>query len=154
MLLLVFSGLLCTLQGYSQANTTLSNLVSPTSINQTLTPNANNTLSLGSASRSWRFLYIDSQVYIKDLLAIHSRGTGNFFTGQNSGNLTLTGAYNAGFGQSALPALTTGQSNTALGFSALYSNTTGSNNVATGVKALNFNTSGKNNVASGYRALA
>jgi trimeric autotransporter adhesin len=138
---------------YSQANTALSNLVSPTSINQTLTPASNNGLALGSAARSWRFLYIDSQIYIKDLVAIHSRGTGNFFTGQSAGNLAFTGIYNAAFGQTALNHLTNGSSNVALGFSALYENTSGSNNTAAGTKALNFNTSGKNNVASGYRAL-
>jgi trimeric autotransporter adhesin len=138
---------------YTQANTTLSNLVSPTSVNQSLLPSANNAFTLGSTTRSWRFLYIDSQIYIKDVLAIHSRGTGNFFTGQSAGNLTLTGSYNTAFGQSALPVLTSGGSNVALGFSAMYSNTTGINNTATGVKALNFNTTGRHNTATGYRAL-
>jgi trimeric autotransporter adhesin len=137
---------------WSQANTALSNLVS-TSINQSLLPNGNNTLSLGSTTRSWRFLYLDSQVYIKDVLAIHSRGTGNFFTGQGAGNLTFTGTYNSAFGQSALPVLSSGSSNTAIGFSAMYSNNTGTNNTAIGTKAMNFNTSGRSNVAAGYRAL-
>ena len=150
-LLLVFTSVFSQ-RVYSQANTALSNLTS-TSINQSLLPSSNNNLSLGSTTRSWRFIYLDSALYLKDLLTIHSRGTGNFFTGQNAGNLTLTGTYNAGFGQSTLPVLSSGSSNTALGFSALYVNTTGSNNTSVGVKSLSANTSGRNNSAVGYRAL-
>ena len=75
---------------FAQANTSLSNLVA-TNINQPLTPNANNSLSLGSITRSWRFLYLDSAVYLRDIAAIHARGSNNFFAGLGAGNFTLTG---------------------------------------------------------------
>ncbi len=47
----------------SAANTTLSNLVSPTSINQALLPSAGGTKDLGTASSFWRDLYLGN---IKD----------------------------------------------------------------------------------------
>ncbi len=138
---------------YSQANTNLSNLVSPISINQHLLPNADNVLDLGSATRSWRFVYLDSQVYLKNILAIHARGIGNFFTGLSAGNNTLTGTYNSGFGQFALSRLTSGIRNSAMGYGTLASTTMGSFNVANGSNALFANTTGTSNTANGYATL-
>lgn len=42
------------------ANTSLSNLAAATSINVGLTPNANNTLDLGSTTANWNELYVNS----------------------------------------------------------------------------------------------
>ncbi|MGB4929684.1 MAG: hypothetical protein WBP43_06925, partial [Chitinophagales bacterium] len=42
------------------ANTSLSNLAAATSINVALTPNANNTLDLGSTTANWNELYVNS----------------------------------------------------------------------------------------------
>ncbi|MBX7142541.1 MAG: hypothetical protein K1X63_15815 [Chitinophagales bacterium] len=56
---------------FSQANTSLSNLVSPTSVNQSLLPSSDNSKSLGSSALSWKDGYFD--------------GTGYFLTGLNVG---------------------------------------------------------------------
>ena len=69
---------------------------------------------------------------------IDSFGAGNVFIGANSGvagNLTLTGTYNIGIGDSALIGLTTGGFNVAIGMQALTAQTTSSNNVAIGYQA-------------------
>ncbi|MFI5172704.1 MAG: hypothetical protein ACHQFW_09945 [Chitinophagales bacterium] len=42
------------------ANTSLSNLAAATSVNQNLTPNANNTIDLGSSSFNWNELYVNN----------------------------------------------------------------------------------------------
>lgn len=62
------------------------------------------------------------------------RGT-NTFTGQQSGNLSLTGDFNNGYGLLALGSVTTGDNNNALGTSALGGLTTGSDNIAIGDNA-------------------
>src|SRR5438270_1266441 len=49
---------------YCQANTTLSNLVSPTAVNQTVQPKATNSYNLGSSSLSWKDLYLRGHVYL------------------------------------------------------------------------------------------
>jgi hypothetical protein len=69
-----------------------------------------------------------------------------------SGNTTMTGCCNAGFGASALGQNTTGEGNVAVGESALYSNTTGSESVAFGRHALAFSTTSYYNTAVGTYA--
>src|SRR5690349_3815659 len=66
MIVLPYSSML-----YGQANTTLSNLVSPTSVNQSLLPNADNARELGSATKGWRKLYLDSAIYMVGSKFIH-----------------------------------------------------------------------------------
>lgn len=84
---------------------------------------------------------------------ISNFGSQNTFVGANSGNFTMTGANNAGFGTDVLNANTSGLGNTAAGASALALNTEGSNNAALGVGALGNNTTGSDNVALGASAL-
>lgn len=86
-ILLVFITSVVTYNAQRHANTALSNLVSPTSVNQSLLPSTDNIINLGSVANSWRSVYLDSQIYIKNILAIHSRGSGNFFAGLNAGRL-------------------------------------------------------------------
>lgn len=138
--------------GFGQANTTLSNLNSPIAINLSLTPANNNGLSLGSISKSWRILYIDSSVYLKDSLFLHNKGTRNSFTGERAGYSITTASDNAAFGYHALYADTTTSYNSAFGSLALAKNTS-SYNSAFGYQALNGNTRGKYNTASGAYAL-
>jgi trimeric autotransporter adhesin len=147
------AALLHGLDGYSQANTTLSNLVAPTAVNQSLLPNTANTRDLGSAARRWRLFYFDSAIYMKTVLTIHARGTGNFFAGQQSGNLTLTGNSNSGFGQLALNKLTSGVNNAATGYKALYATTSGNSNTAAGREAAVNTTTGSFNTALGFQSL-
>jgi trimeric autotransporter adhesin len=141
------------LDGYSQANTTLSNLVAPTAINQSLLPNTANTRDLGSATRRWRLFYFDSAIYMKTILTIHARGTGNFFAGQQAGNLTLTGNSNSAFGQLALNKLTSGVNNAAIGYRSLFATTTGNSNTAAGREAAANTTTGSFNVAVGFQSM-
>jgi hypothetical protein len=84
---------------------------------------------------------------------IHTFGSGNFFAGENAGNLTMTGVSNTATGEAVLINNTTGSNNTATGRSALISNTTGSSNTAMGLDALINNTTGNNNTAMGHGAL-
>ena len=60
---------------------------------------------------------------------------------------------NTSFGERALESNTTGDFNTAYGFSALWLNTTGTANTAIGVSALDNNIAGSNNTAIGVSAL-
>jgi trimeric autotransporter adhesin len=84
---------------------------------------------------------------------IHNYGSGDTFVGEISGNFTMTGADNTGFGYGTLLTDTSGDSNTAVGVEALVANTTGSANTAIGDAAAIFNTSGSHNTAVGYTAL-
>jgi len=156
--------------GFGQANTSLSNLSSPTAANQHLLPDANNKRNLGSASKSWRILYLDSAIYLKDSLFIHRRGTNNTFVGENAGKATASassntavgynalfndgsGGYNAAMGSYALYSNTIGTQNSAFGHRALYSNTTGVYNLALGAYTLYNNLTGNYNIAAGANAL-
>jgi trimeric autotransporter adhesin len=85
---------------------------------------------------------------------LHNFGTGNFFAGQNAGNLTMTGFGDTGTGFGALANDTSGSFNTAIGYQALAANTNGDVNTAVGYRALAANASGINNTANGGFALA
>jgi len=93
----------------------------------------------------------------------------NTFAGNLSGNFTVTGVNDSGFGAEALENVSGGSNNTAAGFQALFSDTTGFQNTAFGVQALQANGNncravsspapnatsggGNNNTAGGYQAL-
>src|SRR6266498_4186694 len=137
------------------ANRTLSNLISPTAVNQSLLPGTNNTLNLGSGGRgalSWKNLYLGNALYLKGNITLHAPGT-NFFVGTNAGNTSVSGVYNTGAGPFSLFKLTSGGYNTANGYQSLYSNTTGFSNTANGKGALFSNTIGDGNTANGYQSL-
>lgn len=136
----------------AQANTALSNLAA-TSVNQDLVPATTNARTLGSATKSWKYIRLGSGVYLKNLLTIHSTGINGFFAGPSAGNATLTGAYNTGIGTNALVKLTTGTNNTGVGYNALGGNKTGVRNTGIGNNALFSNVSGGFNVAVGNNAM-
>src|SRR6266542_4864708 len=137
----------------AQANQKLSNLTSPTAVNQSLLPGTNNTINLGSNNLRWKNLYLGNALYLKGNITLHTPGIENFFVGLNAGNTSLTGEQNTGAGQFSLSSLTSGQQNTANGYSSLYSNTTGGANTANGHKSLSSNTTGSYNTASGAGSL-
>ena len=137
----------------AQANRSMSNLIAPTAINQSLLPNSSNTKDLGNSTLGWRDIYIANSLYLKGGVTMHAPGTGNFFTGRGAGNFSLTGTYNTGNGYYSLSSATTGYSNTATGAFALTSNATGSYNTATGISALTNNTAGAYNTATGAASL-
>jgi len=55
-----YSGAAWTAISTKGANTSLSNLIAGTAINQSLTPNANNTLDLGSSLLNWNEIYVNA----------------------------------------------------------------------------------------------
>lgn len=141
---------ICSLiKGNAQSNRSLSNLTSPTAINQNLLPDINNTKDLGSNAFGWRNIYITNSLYLNKKAALYAPGTGNFFIGTDAGKASLTGMNNTGTGQYTLGSITSGANNTANGYSALYNNTSGRDNTVNGYLSMYFNTSGSFNTASG-----
>src|SRR6266496_959601 len=140
----------------AQANRELSNLISPTKVNQSLLPNNDNTRNLGSATRSWKDVYLDGSLYLAGLRFLSNGGNlfgFNVFIGGSAGLNTTTGFDNTAGGHVALFKNTTGDKNTALGYATLYNNTTGEYNTANGYEALNSNTFGDANTANGSYTL-
>src|SRR4051794_14416847 len=148
----VFTGY--ALNSQAQANQKLSNLTSPTAVNQSLQPGTNNSINLGSSTLQWKNLYLHDGLYLNGLLTIHAPGTYNFFNGPGAGSTAVTGiGYNTATGTNALHSVTTGYNNTANGSGTLFYNTGGNYNTATGSEALYSNTYGEENTANGLRAL-
>src|SRR6266540_2460650 len=123
----------------SQANTELSNLISPTKVNQSLVPITHNSKDLVTTSTSWVNVYLGGAVYLdgKRFLSNGNDST-NVFIGADAGSKPTffnpkTGQNNTASGQYALYSNTSGFTNTATGNSALRSNTTGNGNTATGL---------------------
>ena len=137
----------------AQANTSLSNLTSPTAINVGLLPGTDHTKNLGSSTNQWQYLYLYGRIYLNGQLSMQAHGTNNFFAGGLAGNTSVTGAGCTGIGQNALLSATSGNNNTAEGLDAMYSSTSGYNNVAMGVGALKKSTTGNYMVAVGDSAL-
>lgn len=84
---------------------------------------------------------------------MHTTGSGNFFAGIASGNLTMSGYNNTANGSYSLYNNTSGNGNTANGSYSLYSNTSGYANTASGYAALENNTVGYYNTATGINSL-
>ncbi len=82
-----------------------------------------------------------------------SDASGNTLVGHLSGNATLTGQLNTGFGYQTLSALTSGGKNTAIGLGALFRLTTGVENNAIGWRSQIFNTTGNDNSSLGLDSL-
>ena len=80
---------------------------------------------------------------------MQSYGNENFFAGPGSGNLGLTGSFNAGCGADALGQLTSGVNNTGCGHMALYYTSSGCDNAACGYNSLLQNVSGSYNTTVG-----
>ncbi|MEO6168681.1 MAG: tail fiber domain-containing protein [Chitinophagales bacterium] len=158
-----------TQQLFGQANEQLSNLISPTQVNQHLLPGTDNSKNLGSSSKSWKNLYLDGDMYIDgnrftylptststfvgNTANTTSTGVGNSALGYRVLMANTSGIQNSGLGAYPLEFNTTGRDNTALGYAALNHNTTGSYNCAIGSFALFNNTSSNNNSAFGYNSL-
>jgi len=165
LIILLYSNL-----GYSQANTTLSNLVSPTAVNVDLLPGTTNVRNIGSTAKMWKNLFLDSAIYFTGLRVVtltpyfgnmavgvnslnYTTGTANTTVGYYSMNSNGKGANNTAIGFRASQFNTTGSNNTAAGYFALYNNSSGYSNVAIGIRALQANTTGSNTIAIGDSAL-
>jgi trimeric autotransporter adhesin len=142
--------------GYSQANTKLSNLVAPTTVNASLVPNTTATKDLGTSTLAWKDQYLRGYVYLDGTRFVsNAPGTTSFnaFVGSNAGVVITSGNYNSALGHCALNKNTLGYANTATGAFAMYNNTSGYSNTAVGVRALYSNTIGYFNTAVGDSAL-
>src|SRR6476661_1574526 len=121
-LFLTSIGLCTAIAVFSQANTKLSNLVSPTTVNQSLLPSSSNSKDLGSSSLNWRSFYLKGSWFKGSQRFLANSGIGNTFLGILSGTKNTTGMYNTAVGDSALLKNTSGLYNTAMGAFSLYKN--------------------------------
>ncbi len=135
------------------ANTTLSNLTSPTKVNVHLLPSKDSLLNLGSDSKSWRNLFIKGKIYLADTPTIYSISNSDFFAGPNAGIKLkyFNGQRNTGIGANAL--YYGGYSNTAVGWQSLTTDSTGYYNTGVGALSLLYNESGNENTATGNGAM-
>ena len=81
-------------------------------------------------------------------------GITNFFLGQQSGNLNMTGTGNTAMGYDTLASNSTGANNMAFGTYALYGNIDGSGNTAMGSGVMRYAGSGGNNTGIGMGSMA
>ncbi|MBV9961586.1 MAG: tail fiber domain-containing protein [Parafilimonas sp.] len=153
-LILYFISITCSETILAQANQSLSNLTSPTKINQHLLPSQDNKRDLGNANKGWRNIYFTGSLRSGGYTVVSFDVNHiNQFIGPLAGNSTTTGTYNIANGYSALSSLTLGSDNIATGYQALTSNDAGYDNVAYGSRALYYNTTGADNTAIGYYSL-
>lgn len=151
-----------------QANTTLSNLSTPTQINQSLIPNnsltgTNITPTLGDTGfvKGWRGLFLqrDGAIWFGGVKYFQLPGSNSIGIGVNSlinSQVTSQGiaSSNVAVGNFSMQNNTVGSNNTACGLSALRSNINGGNNTAMGYFALGDNTTGGGNTAIGWQAMS
>lgn len=74
-----------------QANTTLSNLTSPTAINTNLLP-SNNNRNLGSAAKSWKNLYVAGNSFLKTAYTYFDDTTSQFRINNGADRLVIDDA--------------------------------------------------------------
>ena len=137
---------------FAQANTSLSNLTSPTSVNRSLIPSSNNTKDLGTSATGWRDAYFTGSIYLDGNKFVEDTGTHNNYFG-NTGNHTTSGEDNTAVGRDALHNETQGFRNTAMGYQSMFSNTNGDDNTAYGDQSLFSNVFGNYNCAFGEGSL-
>ena len=153
---IVITLLFCTVifaeAAFAQANTSLSNLANPTSVNRSLIPSSNNTKDLGTSATGWRDAYFTGSIYLDGNKFVEDTGTHNNYFG-NTGNHTTNGEDNTAVGRDAMHNNALGNRNTAMGYQSLFSNTDGEDNTAYGDQSLFSNTFGEFNCAFGEGAL-
>ena len=135
------------------ANTSLSNLASPTAINQHLLPGTGK-LNLGSASKSWHNFYAGGSIFIDGFRFLsNGNSTYNVFVGNDAG-LSTTAGFNTAVGHQSLYKNSSGFNNTAVGTFSLTANLGGDRNTAMGANSMDHNTNGYGNSAFGATALS
>jgi trimeric autotransporter adhesin len=137
---------------FSQANTSLSNLANPTSINQGLRPSANEVHSIGTTTRGWNNIYFGGSLYFNNYRTLSGSVTNfNFYAGPNAGNTAATGTRNVAVGMNALQDVTTGFGNSGVGYASLDFLTTGYENTAVGRESGRFTQGGYRNTYIGFK---
>ncbi|MBC8045389.1 MAG: tail fiber domain-containing protein [Fimbriimonadaceae bacterium] len=151
--LMIAGSTIITTDCFAQANTTLSNLISPTAVNQHLLSDIDNTKDLGSSTKSWKDIYLDGFLYLDGSKFISNYGgVNNVFIGNQAGNSSTTGAENTMLGSNAGFSLSSGYDNTFIGSFTGYLNSSGHDNTFIGKNAGNKNTSGNYNTFLGSAA--
>jgi hypothetical protein len=117
-----------------------------------ITGNPDNTVDIGSSTKSFKDIYISGKIFLEDTIFINNPGQKNTLIGYTQ-NLQISGSWNTFVGYQCGTNNSTGTGNTATGTTALYYNTTGYNNTATGFQALYKNTTSYDNTANGSNAL-
>ena len=80
------------------ANKTLSNLTAPTAVNVNVLPQANNSINLGSANKSWKDLYVDGKSYLKTAYTYFNNATQQFRINNADDRLVIDSAGKIGIG--------------------------------------------------------
>ncbi len=151
-MLLCFICYLGYLPASSQANIYLSNLNSTTSVNRSLTPSNTEFVSLGTASRQWKYAYISGSIYFDAYPTIKSINTLTYI-GTDAGKSAVDIHHNTGLGDYSLMNNNVGWLNTGIGFSTLMQTNIGEKNTAAGYMSLLYNLSGSNNSALGFHSM-
>jgi hypothetical protein len=166
----------------AQANTSLGNLTSPTSVNQSLIPSTDATKNLGSLAKSWDSLYVKDGIRLNSLTfqngvnftmcsnplsigGIRSTIIGSeagqslssasecTFIGSRAGENQTSGLYNTFIGARAGEGNSSGGSNTIVGAWSGIFNSSGADNIFMGVFSGYNNSTGSKNNAIGNSAL-
>ncbi len=132
----------------SQANTELSNLISPTKVNQSLVPITHSKPTFFNPKTGQ-----NNTASGQYALYSYTTGFANTATGNSALFSNTSGFSNTATGTSALYYNTTEYGNTAIGSGALWAEVSGELNTATGSSALGLNYEGSYNTANGYDAL-
>ena len=136
----------------SSANKTLSNLNSPTSVNESLMPDKDDKHNLGSNNKSWKDLYFSGSVYVNGSKFISNPVEENTYVGYFTNGPNSTGTNNTAVGFESLYSNTSGYGNTAYGEGSLFLNQNGYDNTACGIVAGHNIKSGSFNTFVGYSA--
>ncbi len=134
---------------FAQANKDLSNLLTPTAVNQHLLPNTGTIKSLGSSAKAWKDAYFGGYVYLAGVRYVSNPGTANTAVGINAGSSIASGSNNVFLGAWAGYVTGIGDDNSFTGAYAGYNNTSGYSNTFAGRSAGISNTSGYGNTVFG-----
>lgn len=167
---LLFASLISTtVDVHAQANTSLSNLATPTAVNTHLLPGTNAARDFGSSSLNWRSIYFSDTIFLRGYKFISGDNNYNTSLGLEAGlststshtisigyralnNINSAGVNNIGIGSNTLSNVDWGSDNIAIGKDAGFGIVSSGWNIAIGNGAL-ANGEGDGSVAVGYESL-
>lgn len=167
---LLFASLItATTDVHAQANTSLSNLATPTAVNTHLLPGANAARNFGSSSLNWRSIYFSDTIFLRGYKFISGDNNYNTSLGLEAGlstsashtisigyralnNINSAGVNNIGIGSNTLSNVDFGSDNIAIGKDAGLGIVSTGWNIAIGNGAL-ANGEGDGSVAIGHEAI-